>query len=217
MRRISILAVIAVLAVTPLLAADLGKFADWNESPASYFMTKAEREQWAQLKNETEAEAFVQKYTADRGGEEFTKELTKRITMADKYLTVGDTAGSKSLRGKIVILLGPPASMNIAAKAAARAAGRGSTPAMGMSHAGGGSGTSAADVVDVSQREAMSGGNSGLSDYTFSYMAAALPTKKDALLTVEVNTRTGKDRVADKKAAAQLEELLESAAKGSVR
>lgn len=215
MRRVCLLAVAAVLSVTPLFAANLGKYNDWNESPASYFMTKAEREQWAQLSSEAGAEQFVQKFTADRGGEPFTKELTKRAAMADKYLTVGKTPGAKSLRGKVVILLGPPSSMNVAVRQP-RAAGRSGTADMGLSAGGQSSGASSYDVASVAQRDGMSGSDTGLRDYTFTYMADVLPTKKDALLTIEVNATSGKDRVADKKAAAELERLFESAAQASI-
>jgi GWxTD domain-containing protein len=215
MRRICTLAVAAVLSVSSLVAADLGKYKDWNESPAGYFMTKAEREQWSKLGSEADAEQFVQKYTADRGGEAFTKELTKRIAMADKYLTVAETPGSKSVRGKIVILLGPPAGMNVSVKLPPNA-GRSGTAAMSMSAAGEGSGTSSSDMGKMAEREGMSGGDNGLRNYTFSYGAASLPAKKDALLVVEVNTRNGKDRIAEKKAATELEQLFESAAQASL-
>jgi GWxTD domain-containing protein len=215
MRRICTLAVAAALSVTSLLAADLGKYKDWNESPSGYFMTRAEREQWSKLGTEADAERFVQKYAADRGGEAFTKELTKRIAMADKYLTVADTPGSKSLRGKVVILLGPPASMNVVVKLPP-SAGRSGTAAMSMSAAGDSQGTSSSDVARVGQREGMSAEDTSLRDYMFFYGAASLPTKKDAQLVVEVNTRNGKDRIADKKAAAEIEQLFESAAQASL-
>jgi GWxTD domain-containing protein len=215
MRRICTLAVAAVLSASSLLAADLGKYKDWNDSPSGYFMTRAEREQWSKLGSEADAEQFVQKYAADRGGEPFTKELTKRIAMADKYLTVAETPGSKSLRGKVVILLGPPAGMNVTVKLPP-SAGRSGTAATSMSAAGESSGTSSSDMGKMAEREGMSGGDIGLRDYNFSYGAATLPTKKDAVLVVEVNTRNGKDRIADKKAAAELEQLFESAARASI-
>jgi GWxTD domain-containing protein len=215
MRHLCTLAIAAVLSVTSLLAADLGKYQDWKDSPDAYFMTSAEREQWAKQGSETEAAQFVQKYAADRGGEAFTKELAKRVAMADKYLTIGDTPGSKSMRGRIVILLGPPAALNVSVKQA-RSAGHSGTADMAFAAGGEGGGTSVSEVAGVSQREGMTGADSGLRDYTFSYGAATLGTPKDALLTVEVNAKTGKDRVADKKAAAELEKLLESAAQKSI-
>jgi hypothetical protein len=47
-------------------------------------------------------------------------------------------------------------------------------------------------------------------------MAPALPTNKDTALVVEVNAKSGKDRIADKKAAAALDQLFESAAQKSI-
>lgn len=216
MRRICILAVAAVFAVSSLFAADLGKYKDWADSPAGYFMTKAEREQWGKLQTEGEAEQFIAKYNADRGGEPFTKELTKRIAMADKYLTIGATPGSKSMRGKIVILLGPPASMNVAVKPG-RAAGRNASASSSMNAGGEGGGATVGDMVDASKRDEMSSTDSGLRDYTFQYAAAALPTNQDTAFVVEVNATTGKDRIADKKAATAIDQLFESVAQKSIR
>jgi GWxTD domain-containing protein len=215
MRRIAIFAVVVLFAVSSLSAAELGKFNDWSESPAAYYLTKAEREQWAKLTSESEAEAFVQKYNADRGGETFTKELNKRIAMADKYLTVGKTQGSRSMRGKVVILLGPPASMDVAAKKG-RAAARTGSVSMATSLGGESGGTSMAAAADVAERSAMSSTSTGLSDYTFQYMAAALPTNQDLQVVVEVNVRSGEDRIADKKAAAALDQLFETVAQKSI-
>jgi GWxTD domain-containing protein len=216
MRRICVLAVAAVLSVTSLLAADLGKYNNWNDTPAAYYLTRAEREQWTKLQSEAEAQAFVQKYNADRGGEAFTKELEKRIAMADKYLTVGETKGSQSTRGRIVIVFGPPASMNIAVRQP-RSQGRSGTADMGLMAGGeGGGGSSSYDVASVAQREGMNGADTGLRDYTLQYMAAALPTNKDTALVVEVNAKSGRDRIADKKAAAALDQLFESAAQKSI-
>jgi GWxTD domain-containing protein len=216
MRRICILAVAALFSVSSLLAADLGKYKDWSASPAAYYLTGAERAEWAKLQSEADAEQFVQKYNGIRGGETFTKELTKRIAMADKYLTVGATPGSQSTRGKIVILLGPPASMNIDIKQPRSKGGHTGTADMGMSAGGEGGGASNYDIASVAARDDMSNSDSGLRDYNFQYMAAALPTKQDTKLTVEVNARSGKDRIADKKAAAALDQLFETVAQKSI-
>src|SRR5438128_7486236 len=105
-------AVTAILVVLPLLAADLGKYANWNESPQGYFMTKAERDQWKTLTSEAEADKFVADFLAKRDPG-FAAEIAKRAEMADKYLTLGNTQGSKSLRGKVIILFGPPAGMDV--------------------------------------------------------------------------------------------------------
>jgi GWxTD domain-containing protein len=179
-------------------------------------LTSAERAEWAKLQSEADAGQFVQKYHGIRGGETFTKELTKRIAMADKYLTVGATPGSQSTRGKIVILLGPPASMNIDIKQPRSKGGHTGTADMGMSAGGDSGGASSYDVASVAARDDMANSDSGLRDYNFQYMAAALPTNQDAKFTVEVNAKSGKDRIADKKAAAALDGLFEAVAQKSI-
>ena len=88
MRRICMLAVVAVFAASSLLAADLGRFQDWDESPEGYFMTKAEREQWAQVTSEGDAAKFVEAFLAKRDAG-FPAEVKLRAEQADKYLTIG--------------------------------------------------------------------------------------------------------------------------------
>ena len=50
-----------------LLAATLGRFRDWADSPQGYFMTKAERVAWSRLTTEGDAEQFVKAFLASRG------------------------------------------------------------------------------------------------------------------------------------------------------
>lgn len=202
--RKSLLLLATVLLALPLLAADLGKYKEWASSPASYFLTFDERAEWTKLQTEAEAEAFVQQYIAARGGEKFTAELNKRVQMADKYLTVSKLPGSQTTRGKIVIVLGPPKSMNVEEKQSKAA--RTGTAAMAVS-AVGSSGPSASDMADVAGREAM-GAAETLKIYTFVYDNVTVP--------VEVNAGTGKDRIRDRKANAALERELEAAAKASI-
>lgn len=195
-----------VLLALPLLAADLGKYKEWLDSPAAYFMTGAERGEWAKLQTEAEAEAFVKKYMDGRGGEKFTAELNKRIQMADKYLTVGSTRGSQTTRGKIVILLGPPQAMDVSLKPGKGRSG--GVPSGGSPELTGiGGGTSVAEMADVAQRGGMAG-DGAVKIYTFTYDKLIVP--------VEVTTASGKDRIRDKKVAEELERKLEEAAKASI-
>lgn len=203
-----------MIATHALLAADLGQYKDWHSQPLAYFMTGAERAEWARLQSEPEAGQFVQKYLAARGGDPFVAEVTKRTQMADKYLTLGDLPGSKTTRGKIVILLGPPASMEVSVKPN-KSTRRGS---VGMSVSAGANpdamGPSVGDMADAATRGSMSG--EVLHIYTLSYVAEKLPTKENLTVAVEVNNATGKDRVPDKKAAAKLDLVFEAAALASV-
>ena len=93
---------------TALTAADLGKYTDWPTSPQAYFMTKAERAGWSRLTGEADAERFIDHFIAARG-RRFADEVAAAAKAADEHLSVGGKLGSRTLRGKIVILLGPPA------------------------------------------------------------------------------------------------------------
>jgi GWxTD domain-containing protein len=112
MKRV-LLAVLAVVVAVPLFAGVSSKFKDWSNSPQGYFMTKAEKAQWSAINTDADAQAFVDKFVASRGGDAWTAEVAKRAEMADRYLTVSKTPGSKSLRGKAVVLFGPPTSMTV--------------------------------------------------------------------------------------------------------
>jgi GWxTD domain-containing protein len=203
--RKSLLLLATFLFAFPLLAADLGKYKEWSSTPASYFMTLDERAEWGRLQTEAEAEAFVQKYTAARGGEKFTAELNKRIQMADKYLSVGKLPGSQTTRGKIVIVLGPPKSMDVAVKQ--NKAARTGSVNMSMGAAASSPGVGAGDMAEAAEREAMGGGDT-IKIFTFVY--------DDLIVPVEVSTATGKDRIRDRKANASLERALEAKAKESI-
>ncbi len=207
MLRKSFLLLATALLALPLLAADLGRYKEWADSPAAYFLTAAERAEWATLQSEADAEAFVKKFTESRGGEKFTAELNKRIQMADKYLTVGPTKGSLTTRGKVVIVLGPPKGMTVTDKAG-KSGRSGTLPAGGSGELTGiGGGTSVSEVADVAQRSGMAGADN-VKIYTFTYENVTVP--------VEVTAGTGKDRIADKKARADFDRAIEEAAKASI-
>ena len=98
--------------VALLLAVHLGKYADWPDSPQGYFMTRAERAEWATLTSEADAARFVERFIVSRGAG-FVDEVAAAAKAADDNLTVGRKKGSRTLRGKIVILLGPPTAFAI--------------------------------------------------------------------------------------------------------
>src|SRR6476646_1710625 len=108
MKRLLVL--IAVVLFAAPLFARLTKYRGWDSLPEGYFMTRAERDQWSKIDTDADAGKFVADFRAKRP-DNFQKEVADRAANADKYLTVAKTPGSKSLRGKIVILLGPPTQM----------------------------------------------------------------------------------------------------------
>lgn len=214
MKRIFGLAV-ALLVAMPLFAADLGVHTSWADSPQGWFMTKAERAQWATLASEAEAAKFIADFLAKRDPK-FAEEISTRVKKADQYFTVGETAGSNALRGKIVILLGPPSSMDVTAKKA-RAGGRTGSVDMAVGAGGDRTGVGLADVAEVDQRDAMSAAVTADKLYTLTYGAEQLPTKKGLSVVLEVNGRTGKDKVKDKRAAVELEKVFDAVAEASVK
>jgi GWxTD domain-containing protein len=206
---------VAILVAVPMFAADLGIHKEWPNSPQGWFMTKAERAQWAALASEAEATKFIADFLAKRDPR-FTDEIATRVKKADQHFSVGNTRGSDALRGKVIILLGPPSSMGVAAKPA-RAGGRTGTVDMAAAASGTRTGVGAVDVVDVDQREIMSATTSVDKIYTITYGAEQLPTKKGISVVIEVNGVSGKDKMNDKRALAELEKVFEAVAEASVK
>jgi GWxTD domain-containing protein len=86
------------------------KYRSWDKSPEAYFLTSEERMQWKGVRADAEAEKFVADYFARRGSD-FPAMLKERIAAADKYFSSGKIKGSETLRGKVIILFGPPTSI----------------------------------------------------------------------------------------------------------
>jgi len=217
-----LLSLILVFVAPALFARGLEKYKNWPDSPQGYFMTSAERAEWkAKVHTDAEAEEFVKKFVASRGAG-FADEVAKRAAIADQRLTVAGRAGSLTTRGKIVILLGPPSSFAIAQRGASH--GHYSTPqspshsaatSVGGSASPGG-GQSVEDVMDAIQHADLS--SSTVTIYTFTYAADRLPGKqsKDLIVEVEADPGNGSDRIADRKVAAQLDEVFEQAAEAQL-
>src|SRR5436309_1262717 len=112
MRSRTLALLVLFLVPSVLFAAKLSKkYKDWPSSPQAYFMTKAERLQWATVINDEQAETFINEFVAKRGPD-FAAQLADRVTNADKYLTIAKTKpGSQTLRGKVIVLLGPPSAL----------------------------------------------------------------------------------------------------------
>jgi GWxTD domain-containing protein len=108
----------AALALT-IAAFASGAFADglsrqykkWDRTPEAYFLTNAERAEWKKVKTDQEAQNFILDYKGKRGPE-FEKMLKERIAAADKYFSAGETKGSETLRGKVIIVFGPPSGID---------------------------------------------------------------------------------------------------------
>jgi GWxTD domain-containing protein len=211
MNRIAAVAVISLFA-TSIFAATLSqRYKDWAHSPQAYFMTKEDRAQWSKLKDDAEAEKFVNEFVAKRGGDAFVSEVDRNVAQANKYLTLGKTPGSETVRGKMMILLGP------AAPAAATKKKRAGDVQMrpGMPE-GGMNGPTIGDM----QGAANAPGNSTVfvTEYTYTYPAAALPAAYGKQLTVkvEVDAANEKDRFSSLGADREMDTVYEMAAQAKL-
>jgi len=112
MRPLHRLFVLLLLVPAALPADRLStKYRSWDKSPEAYFLTSEERAQWKRVQADADAEKFVADYLARRGPD-FPAMLKERIAVADKYFSSGKIKGSETLRGKVVIVFGPPTSID---------------------------------------------------------------------------------------------------------
>ncbi len=109
----------------------------WDRTPEAYFLTRSERDQWKNVKTDAEAQNFILDYKAKRGPE-WQKTLTERIAAADKYFSAGETKGSETLRGKIIILFGPPTAIDRSNGKGKSGTNEGAAPAIQSLGGGGG-------------------------------------------------------------------------------
>jgi GWxTD domain-containing protein len=218
MKRV-LFAVLAAALAMPAFAG-VSKFKGWDNSPQGYFMTKAERTQWAALNNDDDAKVFVDKFVASRGGDVWVADVAKRTEMADKYLTVGKTPGSKTLRGKAVILFGPPTSLSVSDGDDAHVTRE--NPAMASAMTSGSSGSGGGDGVrsggGASASEGVGGFGSELVTAhpirTYDMAFAGVPGGPVSV-TFVADRASGKDRVT--KGAKELDDAFERAAEVSVK
>jgi len=215
MKRV-LLAVLAVVVAVPLFAGVSSKYKDWANSPQGYFMTKAERAQWSAISTDADAQAFVDKFVASRGGNTWTAEVAKRAEMADKYLTVGKTQGSKALRGKAVVLFGPPSSLNVTDASDLHATRDNPTMASAMTGGGGDSGGRGGGASGAGASSESFGNElvTGHAVRNFDMTFAAVPGGAVAV-TFAADVQSGKDRVT--KGMKELDAAFDRAAETSIK
>jgi GWxTD domain-containing protein len=203
-KRLVLFAAVVALAV-PLFAATAMQ--DWGSSPEAYFMTKAERIEWQAIRTDpAAAQAFIDKFRASRGPD-FAAMVADRVAKADQYFTIGKTPGSKALRGKVIILLGPPSSLSIVTENDTHVHRESAETASAYS-GGGGSGAGGGDNEAHSSSLATT---TSVKNFYFTYANPKLE------VIVPADPNTGKDlpmKHADKLA---LEDAFELAAADSIR
>ena len=98
-----------VFAATAVASGDLSKYKDWAKSPEAYFLTPAERAEWAKITSDDDAEKFIALYWAKRGGDSFKGQVSRRIAAADQQFKLRRyDRGSQSTRGRVFVVLDKP-------------------------------------------------------------------------------------------------------------
>ena len=202
---------VTLLCTASLYAANgLVKFKGWDGTPQGYFMTKAEHREWTTIRNDEDAQRFVDSYLARRGPA-FAAQLASRVDEADKHLTIGKVPGSMTLRGKVIILLGVPSAFEQTSITENTDVHR-DNGVMAAALTGGSATTVGTDEMNEGSRTM---GNSNLLlVYHFTY-ASTPAGPLDVIITADPNT--GKDRPRDKNSSKQLEAAFEAAAQASIR
>ncbi len=201
-----------------LLADGLVKFKGWDNSPQGYFMTRAERQQWVAVRTDDEAQTFVDHFLAIRAPG-FAADVASRADQADKHLTIDKTKlpASKTLRGKAIILLGPPSAFD-ASDIADTSSVHHDNPMMANALSGGSASENGADdrsagADGAHEGSSTMGGSSVNRHYHFTF--ASTPSGPlDVTILADVNT--GKDR-AKGGDAKKLDTAFEAAAQASIK
>ncbi|MBV8519699.1 MAG: hypothetical protein JO197_20070 [Acidobacteria bacterium] len=191
-----------------------GPLADWGQSPQAYFMTSAERMQWAGISTSAEAETFVDDFVASRGGTAWLAEVEKRTAIADKYLSFGKVKGSQTIGGKMLVLFGAPDSVEITDRKVTTK--RVNKPMVDPNNVGGTSG--GLGPAEDGSRAATTTPGSTFRDFTFTFFRKSVPgLQREELITgVTVDLVNGKMALKDKKQQADLDAIFESVAAASV-
>ncbi|MEA2326760.1 MAG: hypothetical protein QOE68_1719 [Thermoanaerobaculia bacterium] len=210
MKRIAAVVVIATCAAAAFAGVSRS-YKDWPKTPIGYYMTTDEKKQWSALQTDAEAEQFIKDFIAKRGGETFTREVAQNAEKADKYLSIGKTPGSETVRGKMMMLLGPTV-----ATAATKKKNSGDVRMAPPTSMGDLSGPSMEDMQSASTGP----GNATtfITEYTFTYPASALPPAYGKPLTVkiEVDTSKERDRISSFGAEKELDKLYEMVAEAKL-
>lgn len=198
MKTLALAISVAVFSTAALFAANLGKYADWPNSPQGYFMTNADRAAWSKLSSEADAGRFIDEFLASRGGANFVADVDASAKAADERLTLGRQAGSRSLRGKIVIVLGPPSSCSIVQRKKILR-------------------TFGSKDFEPGRISTILVPNSGLDDIEMNVTSVYTFTYPHETIVVEVDPRGGVERIADTRMARHVDSLLEAAAEARAK
>lgn len=212
------LAALLLIASLPLFGAKSDRYKNWPDSPQGYFMTHAERTAWAALPDDEHAAAFIQDFVQRRGGQPFIDEVATRTAKADQYLTVGKTPGSKTLRGKLIILFGPPAGMDVSEHTERDTKRDNPEAAAQLSNVDSSAAGRNSDAGSINTSRWMTTEKKVRTfHFTFGGDAAKLLKRDSFEVVIDADAATGADRAATRQDAKLLDEAFEAAAQASIK
>jgi len=202
---------LCIALVAPVFGSSPEKFKDWEKSPQAYFMTHSERQEWNAVKTPEEAQKFIDKFVASRGPN-FAAEVADRAAKADKYFTIGKLPGSQTLRGKKVILLGPPSNLAVA-DTLDNSAIHHDSPAMAGAYTGGSASTVDEDTTGHEGASSM-GASKRMRNYHFTYASTPAGPLD---VTISADAISGKDMARSRDDSKRLAAVFEAAAQASIK
>src|SRR5712692_4149936 len=117
MRMVLTAAVVAAMAMNGFAALSQ-KYLDFGNGPAQWIMTKDEQTKWKAIKDDAEAQAFIDLFWARRDptpgtpANEFRDEFDVRVKYADDHFAHGKSRGAMTDRGRVVIIMGGPTAVS---------------------------------------------------------------------------------------------------------
>jgi len=104
----------AVVSAQSVFAQPSPAYQQWGETAVRYLMTRQEKTDWAAVKNDAEAKAFIEVFwarrdpTPDSAPNELRQQIEGRIAEADKIYGGASTPGALTDHGLVYALLGKP-------------------------------------------------------------------------------------------------------------
>jgi GWxTD domain-containing protein len=111
--------VIGFVAVSPVEAQLSAEFADWDEGPEGFLLTKKEKKEWAKITTDQAAEQFIELFWARRNPDlassynRFKAEFEAKVRFADENFGGKNHRGATDDRGRVLILMGRPESRQV--------------------------------------------------------------------------------------------------------
>jgi GWxTD domain-containing protein len=114
LRRAAVAALLTLCAAGAYAAGLNQMHEQWGKGPVTWIMTREESREWKQIKNDEDAEKFIQLFWARRDptpgtyANEYKAEFDSRVQYADEHYGNRRMKGSMTERGRAGVILGYP-------------------------------------------------------------------------------------------------------------